>query len=207
MFANAGFEDVRPYKYWDAEKRGLDINGFLGDLEVNKRVSETLKLLQSSSVTVTVSLTVFCFGFFCSSSLLQSCPERSVFLLHACAHNPTGTDPTHEQWKQIAEVMMVLNRKVLTAAAHRPQRTRSSIRSDSSVCSNRTRSKRRRLVSSALLFFLQRRKLFVFFDSAYQGFASGNLEKDAWAVRYFVSMGFEMFCAQSFSKNFGLYSE
>lgn len=59
MFANAGFEDVRPYKYWDAEKRGLDINGFLGDLEVNKRVSETLKLLQSSSVTVTVSLTVF----------------------------------------------------------------------------------------------------------------------------------------------------
>lgn len=47
----------------------------------------------------------------------------------------------------------------------------------------------------------------MFFDSAYQGFASGNLDKDAWAVRYFVSMGFEMFCAQSFSKNFGLYSE
>lgn len=54
---------------------------------------------------------------------------------------------------------------------------------------------------------LQRRKLFVFFDSAYQGFASGSLDKDAWAVRYFVSMGFELFCAQSFSKNFGLYSE
>lgn len=53
----------------------------------------------------------------------------------------------------------------------------------------------------------QRRKLFAFFDSAYQGFASGSLEKDAWAVRYFVSSGFEMFCAQSFSKNFGLYSE
>lgn len=47
----------------------------------------------------------------------------------------------------------------------------------------------------------------MFFDSAYQGFASGSLEKDAWAVRYFVSVGFEMFCAQSFSKNFGLYSE
>ena len=53
----------------------------------------------------------------------------------------------------------------------------------------------------------QRRFLFPFFDSAYQGFASGNLEKDAWAVRYFVSEGFELFCAQSFSKNFGLYSE
>lgn len=45
------------------------------------------------------------------------------------------------------------------------------------------------------------------FDSAYQGFASGDLEKDAWAVRYFVSEGFELFCAQSFSKNFGLYNE
>ncbi|KAM4599773.1 aspartate aminotransferase, cytoplasmic isoform 1-T1 [Fundulus diaphanus] len=120
VFSSAGFEDVRPYKYWDAERRGLDLSGFLGDLE--------------------------------------SCPEHSIFVLHACAHNPTGTDPTQEQWKQIAEVMM-------------------------------------------------RRKLFAFFDSAYQGFASGNLEKDAWAVRYFVSKGVEMFCAQSFSKNFGLYNE
>eukprot|EP00069_Balaena_mysticetus_P017425 bmy_10556T0 len=54
---------------------------------------------------------------------------------------------------------------------------------------------------------LERRFLFPFFDSAYQGFASGNLEKDAWAIRYFVSEGFELFCAQSFSKNFGLYNE
>lgn len=63
------------------------------------------------------------------------------------------------------------------------------------------------LLSNDLCIFHQRRKLFAFFDSAYQGFASGNLEKDAWAVRYFVSMGVEMFCAQSFSKNFGLYSK
>uniref|UniRef100_G3NXG2 Aspartate aminotransferase n=1 Tax=Gasterosteus aculeatus aculeatus TaxID=481459 RepID=G3NXG2_GASAC len=122
VFANAGFEDVRPYKYWDAENRGLDFAGFLEDLE--------------------------------------SCPEHSVFVLHACAHNPTGTDPTQEQWMQIFK---------------------------QSHCF--------------------RRKLFVFFDSAYQGFASGCLDKDAWAVRYFVSVGFEMFCAQSFSKNFGLYNE
>ncbi len=40
-----------------------------------------------------------------------------------------------------------------------------------------------------------------------QGFASGDLEKDAWTVRYFVERGFEIFCAQSFSKNFGLYNE
>lgn len=41
----------------------------------------------------------------------------------------------------------------------------------------------------------------------FPGTSSGSLEKDAWAIRYFVSEGFELFCAQSFSKNFGLYSE
>uniref|UniRef100_A0A3Q3L3T5 Aspartate aminotransferase n=1 Tax=Mastacembelus armatus TaxID=205130 RepID=A0A3Q3L3T5_9TELE len=92
------------------------------------------------------------------AGLLNKAPEHSIFVLHACAHNPTGTDPTQEEWKQIAEIM-------------------------------------------------KRRKLFAFFDSAYQGFASGSLEKDAWAIRYFVSEGFELFIAQSFSKNFGLYNE
>jgi len=29
-------------------------------------------------------------------------------LLHACAHNPTGVDPSKEQWKKIAEIMKVL---------------------------------------------------------------------------------------------------
>jgi aspartate aminotransferase len=47
----------------------------------------------------------------------------------------------------------------------------------------------------------------VFFDSAYQGFASGDLDRDAFAVRYFVSRGFEFMVAQSYSKNFGLYNE
>lgn len=49
--------------------------------------------------------------------------------------------------------------------------------------------------------------MFPFFDSAYQGFASGDPVRDAFAVRYFVSRGFEMFCAQSYAKNFGLYCE
>ncbi|PIO15716.1 hypothetical protein AB205_0148060 [Aquarana catesbeiana] len=66
---------------------------------------------------------------------------------------------------------------------------------------------KRGLDLKGLLEDLERRFLFPFFDSAYQGFASGNLDKDAWAVRYFVSQGFELFCAQSFSKNFGLYNE
>lgn len=52
---------------------------------------------------------------------------------------------------------------------------------------------------------MQEKKLFPFFDCAYQGFASGDLEKDAWAVRYFAhERNFEVFVGQSFSKNFGL---
>lgn len=89
---------------------------------------------------------------------LQNAPENSVIILHSCAHNPTGCDPTQEQWKKIAEV-------------------------------------------------IKEKKLFPFFDSAYQGFASGDLDNDAWALRYFVCRGFELFCAQSFAKNFGLYSK
>jgi len=54
---------------------------------------------------------------------------------------------------------------------------------------------------------MERKNLFPFFDCAYQGFASGCLDTDAWAVRYFVERGFELFCSQSFSKNFGLYNE
>ena len=48
--------------------------------------------------------------------------------------------------------------------------------------------------------------MFPFFDCAYQGFASGDPSADAWPVRYFVQEGFELFASQSFSKNFGLYS-
>lgn len=89
---------------------------------------------------------------------LLAAPEGSVIILHACAHNPTGSDPSQDQWKQIADIM-------------------------------------------------EHRRLFPFFDSAYQGFASGDPDKDAWAVRYFVERGFEILCAQSFAKNFGLYCE
>lgn len=92
------------------------------------------------------------------TSTLQSAPEGSVVLLHACAHNPTGVDPTQEQWKQIAQIM-------------------------------------------------KSKKQFPFFDCAYQGFASGSLERDAWAINYFVEQGFELMIAQSYAKNFGLYGE
>lgn len=89
---------------------------------------------------------------------LESAEPKTVIVLHACAHNPTGVDPTREQWAKIADV-------------------------------------------------IQARQLFPFFDCAYQGFASGDLDKDAWTVRYFVQeRGLEVFAAQSYAKNFGLYS-
>ncbi|OLY83686.1 Aspartate aminotransferase, mitochondrial [Smittium mucronatum] len=35
---------------------------------------------------------------------IEAAPNGSVILLHGCAHNPTGVDPSPEQWKQIMEV-------------------------------------------------------------------------------------------------------
>lgn len=89
---------------------------------------------------------------------LAEAPERSIVLLHVCAHNPTGVDPTPAQWRDIAAVMRA-------------------------------------------------RQHFPLFDCAYQGFASGDLDRDAAAVRLFVQQGFELVIAQSFAKNFGLYGE
>lgn len=36
---------------------------------------------------------------------LAALPEKSVVLLHPCCHNPTGVDPTREQWQQITDVL------------------------------------------------------------------------------------------------------
>jgi len=84
---------------------------------------------------------------------------KTVVLLHAIAHNPTGMDPSHDQWRKIADIV-------------------------------------------------EEQKIFPFFDIAYQGFATGDLDGDAWAPRYFINeRGMESFIAQSFSKNFGLYNE
>lgn len=89
---------------------------------------------------------------------LAAAPAGAIVLLHACAHNPTGVDPTNDQWEKIRQLM---------------------------------RSK----------------GLLPFFDSAYQGFASGNLDADAQSVRMFVADGGECLAAQSYAKNMGLYGE
>ncbi|QQK47189.1 aspartate aminotransferase [Penicillium digitatum] len=52
--------------------------------------------------------------------------------------------------------------------------------------------------------------IFPIFDSAYQGFATGDADHDAWPIRHFATRSngtLEFAVAQSFSKNFGLYGE
>ena len=82
---------------------------------------------------------------------ISAIPEGSVILLHACAHNPTGVDPTPEQWKEMFAV-------------------------------------------------IKARKLLPYFDMAYQGFASGDVDRDAFALRQFIDDGHDVLLAQSFAK-------
>ncbi|CAD6916362.1 unnamed protein product [Tilletia controversa] len=89
---------------------------------------------------------------------LKAAPEKSIILLHACAHNPTGVDPTQEQWKEISNVV-------------------------------------------------KEKGHFPFFDMAYQGFASGDVDRDAFALRHFIAEGHQVALSQSFAKNMGLYGE
>merc|ERR1712156_165973 len=89
---------------------------------------------------------------------IKAIPEGSVILLHACAHNPTGVDPTPEQWKEMSAV-------------------------------------------------IKEKKLLPYFDMAYQGFASGDVDRDAFALRHFIADGHNVLLSQSFAKNMGLYGE
>jgi len=36
---------------------------------------------------------------------LKSLPARSIVVLHACCHNPTGVDPTAEQWTEVIQTV------------------------------------------------------------------------------------------------------
>lgn len=38
-------------------------------------------------------------------SVLRTLPARSIVVLHACCHNPTGVDLSREQWGQVLEVV------------------------------------------------------------------------------------------------------
>jgi len=89
---------------------------------------------------------------------LDRADDQQIVVLHSCAHNPTGQDPTPDQWKQILEVV-------------------------------------------------QKKNHLAAFDNAYQGFASGDLDKDAASIRFFAEHTDRLVVFQSFAKNFGLYGE
>jgi len=89
---------------------------------------------------------------------LEGARSGDVVLLHACAHNPTGVDPSEDQWEGIASLM-------------------------------------------------ERRCLVALFDSAYQGYGTGDLVKDRFVVELFARRGMSFMIAQSYSKNLGLYGE
>ncbi|HUP80633.1 MAG TPA: amino acid aminotransferase [Pirellula sp.] len=77
--------------------------------------------------------------------------------LHACCHNPTGIDPTTDQWQAISDLL-----------------------SDT--------------------------QMIPFVDFAYQGFGDG-LEADSIPLHTLLKKNDEVIVCNSFSKNFGLYSE
>jgi len=54
---------------------------------------------------------------------------------------------------------------------------------------------------------MKRKNHLAAFDSAYQGFASGDLAKDAASIRLFADHTDRIVLFQSFAKNFGLYGE
>ena len=39
-------------------------------------------------------------------STLRTAPKGDVVLLHACCHNPSGLDPSQDQWREIADVVV-----------------------------------------------------------------------------------------------------
>ncbi|MCJ8735322.1 hypothetical protein PDJAM_G00245550 [Pangasius djambal] len=54
---------------------------------------------------------------------------------------------------------------------------------------------------------LVKRRLLPFFLLPAQGLHSKDIDQDSWALRYCVSLGMELLCAQSFSHNFSLYGD
>lgn len=128
----------------------------------------------------------------------QAAPERSVILLHACAHNPTGMDPSPEQWQTLVEIMKVGNCIPPFVLARRmvdPLVSRKEITFPFSILPIKVVPVlhiSREFVASTMLTLLV-------------GFATGDPDRDAQSVRLFVRNGFEMFVSQSFAKNMGLY--
>jgi aspartate aminotransferase len=98
---------------------------------------------------------------------IKAAPEGSIVLLHACAHNPTGVDPTEAQWKELSEIVKEKKHFPFFDMVSSTPHARDGV---------------------------------VLMEQAYQGFASGDILKDAFAVRYFVEQGHQLLLCQSFAK-------
>eukprot|EP00993_Chasmostoma_nieuportense_P000916 NODE_1841_length_1361_cov_56.915721_g1749_i0.p1 GENE.NODE_1841_length_1361_cov_56.915721_g1749_i0~~NODE_1841_length_1361_cov_56.915721_g1749_i0.p1 ORF type:complete len:415 (-),score=93.85 NODE_1841_length_1361_cov_56.915721_g1749_i0:115-1338(-) len=120
IFSIIGFTDVRQYRYFDAQTKGVDFEGMCADL--------------------------------------KAAPDGSIIMIQLCAHNPTGADPSKEQWAELSHLLKAKRHVVMV-------------------------------------------------DSAYQGYATGDVDGDAYAARLFEANGLEFAASQSYAKNMGLYGE
>jgi len=90
IFGKAGLKTLK-YRYLN-QTMGLDLDGMLEDLQVRSLSESQYEKSRECVLTFTQLLS------------MQAAPEGSVFVLHTVAHNPSGVDPTEEQWKKIADV-------------------------------------------------------------------------------------------------------
>ncbi|CAN7012518.1 unnamed protein product [Brassica oleracea var. botrytis] len=118
----------------------------------------------------------------CLSGMLEdlgAAPSGAIVVLQSCAHNPTGIDPTLEQWEKIRQIVRSKGLLPFFDNAYQVRCT----------------------TTFALL------PTCLFFNLNFHGFATGNLDSDAQSVCMFVADGGECLIAQSFAKNMGLYGE
>ena len=85
-FSHAGLATDK-YKYYNPETCMFDPEGAYSSLKVRQCV----KMCDNNV----------------SHFALQSLPENSLVLFHACAHNPTGADPSPEHWAEISQICKV----------------------------------------------------------------------------------------------------
>ena len=146
----------------------------------------------------------------------DAAPPGSAVLLHACAHNPTGVDPTPAQWRELSALM--LKRRlfpffdmVSAWAGSWGAPDWICLPGPISVSWLQPRARVAATAAGALASTpltpappLPRNAS----RQAYQGFASGSCEADAGAVRAFLEGGHRnLGLSQSYAKNMGLYGQ
>ena len=102
-----------------------------------------------------------------------------IYYSVSVSHQPTGVDPTHDQWKELSEIMKEKKHFPFFDMVRRLGVTSPLIKSLIELTSH-----------ASLFCSLQ----------AYQGFASGDTDFDAFAVRHFVEQGHQVVLCQSFAK-------